>query len=55
MTIEARPLTEPTKRKTQARVAALVFIVFSAGTALSACGQAKPAAAGTLPVATAEP
>ena len=43
------------QRKTQFRVATLAFIVFTTGTALSACGTTKPAAEGTPPVATAEP
>jgi mono/diheme cytochrome c family protein len=48
-------MTDPTKRKTQVRVAALAFIVFTAGTALNGCGTTKPAAEGTPPAATAEP
>ena len=55
MAIEATHMTDPTQRKTQGRAAALAFIVFTAGTALSACGTATPAAEGTPPVATAEP
>ena len=33
----------------------MALIIFTAGTALSACGTTKPAAEGTPPVATAEP
>jgi hypothetical protein len=55
MAIEGTHTTDPTQRKTQVRVAALAFIMFTAGTALSACGTTKPAADGTLPAATAEP
>ena len=37
MAIEGTHTTDPTQRKTQVRVAALAFIIFTAGTALSAC------------------
>ena len=50
MAIEGTHMTDPTQRKTQVRVAALAFIMFTAGTALSACGTTKPAAEGTPPV-----
>jgi cytochrome c5 len=47
-------MTDRTRPKTQVRVALLVFIAFTAGTALSACGTTKPAAAeGAPPPATA--
>jgi len=46
---------DPTQRNTQVRAAALALMMFTAGTALSACGTGKPAAEGTPPVATAEP
>ena len=55
MAIEGTHATDPTRRKTQVRVAALAFIMFTAGTALSACGTTKPTAEGTPPAATAEP
>jgi mono/diheme cytochrome c family protein len=55
MAIEATPTTDPTQPETQVRVAALAFIMFTAGTALSACETTKPAADGTPPGATAEP
>ena len=55
MALEGKQMTDPTQRKTQVRVAALAFIMFTAGTALSACGTTKPAAEGTPPAATAEP
>src|SRR4030095_4155485 len=55
MAIEATHTTDPTQRRTQVRFAALAFIMFTAGTALSACGTTKPAADGTPPAATAEP
>ena len=55
MAIEGTHTTDPTQRKTQVRVAALAFIMFTAGTALSACGTTKPTAEGTPPAATAEP
>jgi cytochrome c5 len=46
---------DPTQRNTRIRAAALALIMFTAGTALSACGTPKPTAEGTPPVATAEP
>jgi len=55
MAIERKHMTDATQRKTQVRVAALAFIMFTAGTALSACGTTEPAAEGTPPAATAEP
>jgi hypothetical protein len=55
MVIEGTHTTAPTQRKTQVRVAALAFMMFTAGTALSACGTTKPAAEGTPPEATADP
>ncbi len=55
MAIAGIHMTDPTQRKTQMRVAALAFIMFTAGTALSACGTAKPADETTPPAATAEP
>jgi mono/diheme cytochrome c family protein len=55
MAIEGKHVTGPTKQKKQRRVAALAFVVFTAGTALSACGTTKPAAEGTPPAAAAEP
>ena len=55
MAIEGTHTSDPTQRKTQARVAALAFILFTAGTALSACGTTKPTAEGTTPAGTAEP
>ena len=48
-------VTDPPRRKTQVPVAALGFIMFTAGAALSACGTTKPAAEGTPPLAAAEP
>jgi cytochrome c5 len=48
-------MTDLTQRKTQIRAATLAFIMFTAGTALSACGTTKPAAEDTPPVATAAP
>jgi hypothetical protein len=55
MALEGKHMTDPTQRKTQVRVTALAFIVFAAGTALSACGTTKPAAEGTPRAATAAP
>jgi mono/diheme cytochrome c family protein len=48
-------MTHPKLRKKQVRAAALAFITFTAGTALSACGTTEPAAEGTPPAATAAP
>ena len=48
-------MTEPTQRKKQVRAAAWAVIVFTAGTALTACETTKPAAEGTPSAATAEP
>jgi mono/diheme cytochrome c family protein len=55
MAIEGKHSADPTQPKTQVRLAALAFIMFTVGTALSACGTTKPAAEGTPPVATAAP
>jgi hypothetical protein len=55
MPLEGKHMTDPTQPKKQVRAAAWAFIVFTAGTALSACGTTKPAAEGTPPAATAEP
>jgi cytochrome c5 len=55
MASEGTHAKDPTRRKTQVRVAALAFIMFTAGTALSACGTTKSTAEGTPPAATAEP
>jgi mono/diheme cytochrome c family protein len=55
MAIERTDTTDPTQRTTPVRVAALVIIMFTAGTTLSACGTTKPSAEGTPPAATAEP
>jgi mono/diheme cytochrome c family protein len=55
MAIEGTHTTDPTQRKTRVRIAALPLIMFTAATALSACGTTKPAAEGTPPAATAEP
>jgi hypothetical protein len=55
MAIEGTHTTDPTQRKTRVRIAALALIMFTAATALSACGTTKPAAEGTPPAATAEP
>ena len=54
MPIEGTHITDSTQRK-KIRLAALAFIVFTAATALSACGTTKPAAEGTPPAATADP
>jgi hypothetical protein len=53
MGLEGKHITDPTQRKVG--VAALAFIVFAAGSALSACGTPKPAAEGPPPSATAAP
>jgi len=55
MAIAGIHVADPTQRKTQMRVAALAFIMFTAATAESACGTAKPGAETTPPAATAEP
>jgi hypothetical protein len=55
MAIEGKHMTDPTNQRPHVPVAVLAFIVFTAGTALSACGTTKPAADGTPPAATAEP
>jgi len=55
MAMEGKRIADPTQRKKQVPTAALAFIVFTAGTALSACGTTKPAADSTPPAATAEP
>jgi hypothetical protein len=55
MAIEATHMTDPTRPMKQGRVAALAFIVFAAGTALSACGTTEPAVEGIPPAAAAEP
>ena len=52
MAIEAKHGTDPTPRKKQVRAEAWAFIVFTAGTALSACGTTKPAAEGPPPAAS---
>jgi cytochrome c5 len=55
MAIEGTHMTDPMRPKKWGRVAALAFIVFTAATALSACGTTTPAAEGIPPAATAEP
>jgi mono/diheme cytochrome c family protein len=55
MAIEGKHMTDPTRRDKQLLAAALAFIVFTAATALSACGTTKPAADGTPAATTAEP
>ena len=55
MAIEGTRMTEPTQRKTPVPVAALAFIIFTAGTALSACDTMKPAAESKPPAATPAP
>jgi mono/diheme cytochrome c family protein len=55
MAIEGTHMPDRTRPKNQVRVTALAFIVFAAGTALSACGTTTPAAEGIPPAATAEP
>jgi cytochrome c553 len=52
MPIEGKQMTQPTQRK-QVRAAAWAFIVFTAGTALSACETTKPAE--STPSAAAQP
>jgi len=54
MPVETR-LMNSTERTAYARAAALVVIMLTAGTAISACGTTKPADEGTPPAATAEP
>ena len=54
MAIEGKHMTDPTQRKKQVRAATWALIVFTAGTALSACGTTKPAAEAPA-AATAEP
>jgi cytochrome c5 len=55
MTIEGKHMTDPPRRQKQVHAAALAFIMFAAGTALSACETTKPSAKGTPPAATAAP
>ena len=55
MAIEGKHMTGATQQTKQVRAAAWAFILFTAGTALGACGTTKPAAEGTPPAATAQP
>jgi cytochrome c5 len=55
MAIVGTHMTEATQRKTHVRVAAFGFIMFTAGTALSACGTTTPSAEAAPAVATPEP
>jgi cytochrome c5 len=55
MSNEAEHVTGPSQQKKKVPVAALTFIVFSVGTALVACGTAKPDTEGAPAAATAAP
>jgi mono/diheme cytochrome c family protein len=55
MAVEGTRTMDPARRQMQVRVAALTFMMFTAATALGACGITKPTAEGAPPAATAEP
>jgi mono/diheme cytochrome c family protein len=55
MAIAGTHMADPMPRKMHGRVAALAFIMFTAGIALDACGTTKPSAEGTPLLAAAAP
>jgi mono/diheme cytochrome c family protein len=55
MAIEENHITASARRHTRGRVAALALVMFTAATALGACGTTTPTAEGTPPATTAAP